>query len=351
VDKIKAVLLTTHGTIDVKRLTSGEVQAIKELRAKGIALVVITGWNFDQKGPTKEIRDKLNPDALITESSILYTRPNLRWDVGKPVRVPLFGNDDIRYVKRANAILLDQIISYAKAIGTKAVFYSQGNEAGVCYYVTPPDDILENLRSMQATKEPTTEQTRNFLAEHGINGISLSSDSLTLRDTEESRYWLEKLNAKHRTFLPYSLETIEEENLIKLYFKPRIPETKLRSDDLQRIVDLSWNAGKLSPEEHRRIKPQKDVCIDIFCRPKEDTWLEALKKAGFYEERRSILFVSKGTQSDIPLIIKGLGMRNFRAFGSEEDISQALKDTGVKVAGRHIADTFRMIAKMKAKNT
>lgn len=349
-DKIKAVLLTTHGTVDVKRLTSGEVQAVKELRAKGIALVVITGWNFDQKGPSKEIRDKLDPDALITESSILYIRPNLGWDVGKPEREPLFGNDDIRYVKRANAILLDQIISYAKGIGTKAVFYSQGNEAGICYYVTPPDDILGNLRPMRAAQEPTTEQFYNFFEKHSINVLSGSSDNLKLRDTEESRYWVEKLNAKYRTFLPYSLDTMEKKDIIILNLKPKIPRIRFRPDDLQRIVDLSWDAGKLSPEEHRRIKPQKDVCIDIFCQPKEDTWLEALRKAGFYKEHRPILFISKGTQSDIPLIIKGLGMRNFQAFGSEEDISQALRDVGVGVVGHNIADTFKMIARTKIKN-
>ncbi len=109
-------------------------------------------------------------------------------------------------------------------------------------------------------------------------------------------------------------------------------------------MDLIWNAGRISPEEHRWIKTQKDVCIDIFCRAKEDTWLGALKIAGFYEEHRPIFFVSKGTRSDIPLIIRGLGMRNFQAFGSEEDISQALKDAGVKVTGQRISDTLARIA-------
>jgi hypothetical protein len=94
----------------------------------------------------------------------------------------------------------------------------------------------------------------------------------------------------------------------------------------------------------KRLLPQKDVCIDILCRSKDETIDSVIERVikNLPSSGEDVLFVylSKGTESDIPLIVKCYSSKyKFIAIGSEE-VSERLRRAGVIVLGSSIEEAL-----------
>jgi hypothetical protein len=322
------VLLTTHGTIEEARLEEADL-----IRGFAGKKVVLTGWDFKSKG--RLTAKKYDLDAIITESCVLYLKDKDKgWEENaKPQRFELFEKSDVDLVKKINSKILEAIFKYAKYAKTNIVFRSQRNECGVCYYINNVPKKLEKMIAPEigiATFKVHLEETFRVKAE-GIEG------KLRLPDTEDNRYFVEKNNGIFRTFGSYSLAFQNGHILVDL--NPPKPKRDFKYEDVKGIIKEA--RPELAFGEYIRVAPQSDICIDIFCRPKEQTWKRGLKKLGVSKDN-PVFYISKGTESDAMMILNGYIRGNFFAYGTYQ-IPEKLKQINVKAVGKDIKEVVEKV--------
>jgi len=329
------VLLTTHGTLDKPRLPEKETSLVKNFRGKK---VVITGWDFASKG--RVIAENYDLDAIVTEGCILYLKDvNRGWGQdAKLTKFKLFQDTDLNLVKKINNVITYTLQTYTREL---VVFRSQGNEYGVCYYINPPDSIVENLKSYTPEEIGIRDFKYKLESKFKVK-TEETKGKLKILDTPDNRYFVEKINGLYRTFRSYSLSFHDEgHQYILVDLNPAEPMQKFTFEDVQRIAKQPFIADNLSFDEYMRIAPQADVCIDIFCQPKVRTWQKGLEKAGISKDS-PIYYVSKGTEADVLLILDGYARGNFFAFGSN-DMPERLKEIKVMPIGETTAEVFEKL--------
>ena len=317
------LLMMDLGTLIARVLSEKETSRIRDFKG---GKLILTGWDF--KGQGKKAAEKYNVNAIVCESSVLYIKAE---GIYKKITPPLHTPEEIKFVKHANFEIMNRIYQ----VEPSSVLLSQANEEGVCYYINPHRTVKEKLEEFKSPEEVDAGSFKKRLIEDyrvNSNDIEIIDKmKLRIRDSIENRYYIEKINAKYRTFRPYHLEPKEEYIHVslnpeqKVEWKPEEVNTILRN----KIVQELWSdgLGTLSVHEYLRIAPQNDVCIDIFARTKREVWQEAIRKANL-DKYPYVIYISKGTISDIPLIADGLSKKNFFALGPS-DMPEGLKAAGI----------------------
>lgn len=341
------------GTLDKAR-SERDIGALQSFpRTK----VLFTGWSLDRC--LKEAR-QYNVHVVISEACMLYLKPGDGWDKVDETTEgsKLYKNESIGNVKLLNELILGEIYS----VDSMAVLFSQGNKISVNYYVNPTKGIEGSppLTEFGRGKEAEAQRFRDWVVEESANKISksevtiINNKRLKLIDNENSRYYIEKANAIHRTFSPYVLKP--EEGYITVDLLNPEPKYKhFGSEDearkwLERIVDRAKARAKLNPKYERLpedawdcVTAQDDGSIDILPQTKEKSWREALtilKSEGLYsKEETPTLYISRGTENDLPFIIDRYNEGNFYAFG----VSDVVKSPWLREAGVIVKDNLSEI--------
>ena len=332
----KIVLITSIGVL--RNCGSGE--KIKNLLSKfderKIITGIITGWDFETRG--KKMAETYGAKFVACEGgSILYTKSNDGW---KEV-VDICDDNSLNFVKFANKCVIYAINEYRKEKGLeKIVFFSQANKKSVCYYLNPPKKIRDKLDDMK-NEEPITiekfiEKVKSIceIDERKVSGSKVEYKKPKDDQLEQDLlYSIEKVNATERTFHPYSI--IIEEDKIVVDLDPGIDYEEFSYKDIENIVERAFKEiskdYRKFEQLYTKIIPQRDICIDILCKSKDETLNPILKKIIAKDEKENtlIIYLSKGTESDIPMIFKGYSSEyKFIAVG-DNYISDRLKRAGV----------------------
>lgn len=309
------------GTLENMISREEDVQKIKEFEAPTL---ILTGWDFAGHG--KKYAEKYDVDAIVCESSILYIKPKGGWKE-REIRRDLYTSEDLELIKEVNNKLMTHI--YEKM--PNSVLLSQANEAGICYYINPRREEKKKLTEFIG-EEPRAKTFKEKLVKKYPeleNSVDIISEKeLSLPDSVENRYRIEKVNAKYYTFRPYRLEI--KDGKLKVFLDSEQKE-EWQFKDIEEIVQGLWDNGLgiLSLREYLRIAPQTDGCIDVFPKTKRQTWREAIEKADL-GEFNYIFYLSMNTESDIPFIVDAYREYEdrFYALGSK-DTSSGLKRAGV----------------------
>lgn len=340
----RCLLVTSVGTLDRARLSDVEEGQLRSF--KGVK-ILFTGWDFKRSKRDKLI-DMYDLSGVVSEGSILYTKCQDEARGWK--RTVLCKKEDVDVVKRLNELILDEIYF----VDSSSLLLSQGDEISICYYVNPSKKIEHVWQRLRDTEEVTASGFKACLWEmcptikeadiHVVNDACLE-----MPDTRDSRYYVEKVNAKYRTFREYALRFEERQGQRYLIVKlePERPDRPSSEETYQCLVAIIARAklnpnNDLSPADWDRVIAQSDGCIDIFARTKEESWeqlLEQLEAIGFYDARMPIFYISRGTESDIPFIRAGYLRGNFCAFG----LSNVITSNLLKVAGVVVKRSFHEI--------
>ena len=334
----KFILLTSIGVIGSgsEEIKDNEIKSLlNEFEEK----VIITGWDFKTRG--KKEAEKYNFRYILCENCILYKKSNNQFN-----QIECFcDGESLNLVKEINRNTIHAILKYAENNKIKpVVFFSQGNEKAVCYYLNPPEKIREELEKY---KEDKTCETSNFIKEVkklcGTGGKKKGNLVEFPKPSDPQSeasllYAIEKVNAKHRTFHPYSINL--QNDKISVNLKPAENYKEFSYKDVENIVEKVLDEMKNRYEQiYNKIVPQKDICIDIFCKSKDEILNSLLNKIG--DENTLFVYLSKGTESDIPMIFKGYSSKyEFIALGND-DISERLKRAGVIPFGKSIKDVLK----------
>ena len=333
------VLVMSLGTLNKAQLSEVEEGQLKNFRGLKI---LFTGWDLERCKRDK-VAEKYNLSAIVSEGCILYTKrqdKGQRWEKTK-----LYQEEDVEAVKSINELILDEIYF----VDYNSVLLSQGDEVSICYYVNPPQETEHIWERLRGDEEVTALQFGGHLLEmcHTIKKSDIrvmNKACLSLPDTKDNRYAVEKVNARYRTFREYALR-FEQRSGQKYLFVNLRPETCPRpplATTYERLVAIVDRARlnpnySLSSKAWGRVIPQGDGCIDIFARTKEESWGQALEK--LKATRKPVFYISRGTESDIPFIRAGYLRGNFCAFGLSNVITSSL----LKVAGIVVKKDFREI--------
>lgn len=353
------LLLFSIGTLDKVRRD----YRMKQLREFEGNKVIFTGWNFER---AKKEADDCNASAIICEASIFYLRKRDpvggHWTAG----TPFYTEKDLERAKHLNKLMLDEICF----LDREPILFSQGDEVSIDYYVNPPEKSYDKFPQWQ-TKAPSKDAPmfrKHLVEDYGINekDISIIGENgtcLKLADSVNNRYFVEKVNARYRTFTSYSLrfEQIEGEAYIIVDLDHVQLDKKLRKkwsskqdwscEILEKVITRAKNnpLGSLSDEDWGYITPNPDSSIDILAQTKDKSWKQGLKeleKQNLYRKKMPVFYISNATESDRPFVVKAYSDPSvkFCAFGLSEMFREDLRrSTPLIAAGVIVKDELEQI--------
>ena len=308
------IIITSHGTLDIERLSQDEKKLIQMCKEQ-VNMVPITGWDFRDKG--EKIAESCKTNYVVTEGCILYKKEYGTWKKEK-----MFSDVRLENVTVLNNVLFNKIEG--------CVLRSQANEFNVCVYVNLPDNlneslsyteniknsVFEDLKKMMPTNDVGTSGIKSELDKYNIENEIINEYTLSLPDSPSNRYLIEKINGSIRTFLPYSVNF--NNNRILLILNPKSNKF-FEYLDVKKIVD-SINTELGIEEEESFIKAQKDVCIDIFTARKDEVCINVLNKIIGKKKPINVVYISKKTESDKELVNKLFNEEgiNLLAFGPKD---------------------------------
>lgn len=338
------MLVMSLGTLDKAQLSEVEEGQLRNF--KGLK-ILFTGWDFERCRRDRVV-EKYNLSAIVSEGCILYTKRQDKVQSWK--RTEFYTEEDVETIKSINGLILDEIYF----VDCNSVLLSQGDEVSVCYYVNPPQETEHIWERLRGAEEVIAPQFRDHLLEmcptiEEADIHVMNEARLDLPDTRDNRYAVEKVNARYRTFREYALRFEQRSGQGYLVVDlrpetcPRLPleATYKRLASIVARARLNPNYD-LSSRAWDRVIPQRDGCIDIFARTKEESWeqvLEKLEATGLYNAQMPIFYISRGTESDIPFIRAGYLRGNFCAFG----LSNVITSNLLRVAGVVVKRNFHEI--------
>jgi len=341
----KFILLTSIGVIGSEEIKDDE---IKSLLNKFEEIVIITGWDFKTRG--KKEAEKYNAKYILCENCILYEKLNNQFK-----QVACFCDDEsLKLVKEINRYTIHTILEYAEQNNIKpVVFFSQGDEKSICYYINPPEKIRKELKKYEETKDFGTsefiKEVEKLCRIEGKEKGNVVEFPKPLDSQVEAAllYIIEKVNARYRTFRPYSIDFQNDKILVDLNPPEEYKEFSYKDVEniVEMVLDKMMKDKKDIEKVYNRIVPQKDICIDIFCKTKDEVLGslldKILEKKKIGDKDTLFVYLSKGTESDIPMIFKGYSSKyKFIALGTD-DISERLKRAGVIPLGKSIRDVLK----------
>lgn len=295
------VVVTSHGTIDEQRLTEHEENKFQEF-VDNHTVVVMTGWDLSDMG--SEIKETYEPDVIVSEGgSVAHRAPQYEHH-------ELF--EDLNSVKKGTTAVFKQI---DRLLGKEAVLLSQANRASSCFYINPPKELYESkLKKKQAPESCSIENFCLQMTERtDLNPQPIRREGHIGKFdySEENLYIFEKFQAQERTFQPYRILNISEDSVTfellsgEVFNQDEYSSLVKPGDDPPPVIaSIAYEARKrLSDSAAKRIQPQTDHCIDVFAKRKD----EALDRkfwdiTGIDYESDNIMYLSKGTRSDLGLI-------------------------------------------------
>ena len=354
-------LITSIGVLTTEKETEEkesekEIKNIKELLKKFDKRIIITGWDFQTQG--RKEAEKYEADLIACEGGCILYKKNYDFREAEDY----CDENSVRLVKIANRCIIRAINEYRKEKDLEqVVFYSQADKKSICYYLNPPENIREG-RLNKMKKE--TGLTVNDFAEKVKGRCEILPKSTTNRKVEYEKpqdpqteetllYAIEKVNAVDRTFLPYSI-TIDENKIQVHLLSDSSNYREFTYRDIENIVEKGFtkiNYEKYYEQLYTKILPQKDICIDILCKSKDEILIPLLKKVVKEKDKENtlVIYLSKGTESDIPMIFKGYSSGyNFIAIG-DDNISDRLKRAGVIPLGKSTTEVIGKILEIKNK--
>lgn len=342
-DPKELLLVTSVGIIDTKEEKSDEIIKVLDNIPRKI---LMTGWDFKTRG--KEYANKYHFDMTVCENSILYCKTK-----NKLTKKDDFNDEkSLSFVKIANKHIIYAIQNYVKKKKIECiVFFSQANEKSICYYLNPTKEIRDKLKKYSEIEpckiEYFVKKVKDICGQDGfVEGDKIKYSIPTDNDVEISLFYaIEKMNAKYRTFHPYSINIEDREAILDL--NPIKDYEEFSYSDVENIVNLALaNMNDDYEVFHDKIHPQRDICIDIFYKSKDEILVQLLDKMVEHHEETLVVYLSKGTESDIPMIFSGYRSKyNFISIGND-DISERLKRAGVIPFGESIKKVIKNIVEM-----
>lgn len=346
------LLLTSVGIIDLKEDVEKSADIIKLLENIP-KKILLTGWDFKTRG--MEDANKFNFDATVCENCILYAKTENSFALNKN----FCDEESLSIVKIANKHIICAIQDYVnKKKLDHIVFFSQANEKSICYYLNPPTeirDVFEKYKDVEPCQiDRFVEKVKDECGQDGIiDGDKIKYSIPNDENLEISLlYAIEKINARCRTFHPYSISIDDSE--VKLDLNPVNDYVEFSYSDVENIVNLALaNMNRDYEVFHDKIHPQKDICIDIFCKSKDEILDRLLDEMVTDPEKTLVVYLSKGTGSDVPMIFSGYKSKyNFISIGND-DISERLNRAGVIPFGESVTKVIKNIVAIcpKTQNT
>lgn len=368
-------LIFPMGTLE-KSLEKGDIQKIN--RFKGVKILV-TGW--DMRSIEKLLSKRARSVAfsrwyVVAEHCLLssLTTQHGKCQLGDKERLYDENGLEIDYVKACNMILVESILDHRRG---PVYFLSQGNEAGICYYLNPPLNIWQTLKDYHLVSTEECDVGSSLYQRFGFKSENVPSAlhimKFPTRDEHAKElllYAIARVNAESRTFLPYSLKfdrnSVALEVLREAEVEKLSPSETFTFEDIKKITQeaLIKIQGKyresveLLPKLLKRIQPQDDIAIDIFCKTKDEVLETLLSKVINKEKRRRnlakgrlplVVYISSGRETDIPMILTGYDLGYpFVAVGPQR-ISDRLKDAGVVPAGETLGEVIELLQKLSGK--
>lgn len=307
------LVMTSLGTLDDQENYHNKTKTgIKNLSdndefSDEVETVVITGWNYDEK--CTDIH-QFGADYAVTEGgTLLYKNGPEGFDPYQSKK--LYSSEEQRRTQESVAA----VIRSALDVIDDPVFYSQGNEVGACMYINPPSETLsdEDNEGLDEIADQIASDINDRVCENEIPTATSLKNGL-IKNSCESIYEFERINAKKRSFRPYRLQRVDGEKEI-LEFELLAPnEVEGKYDPVEetssetiteQISDIE-NAAIGSSElvDAQYVEAQSDYCIDVFVQTKKEAYKKGslLEELGYEQDKPDILYVSKGTGSDRSLI-------------------------------------------------
>lgn len=325
------LLITSIGVLNSEK-DEKDRDIKKLLEAFGIK-IIITGWDFKTRG--KAEAEKYGAKAIVCEGCILYTKTNDEFS-----KTMDFCDDrSSRLVQTANRCIIHTIQDKYKKNSEQVVFFSQADEKSICYYLNPPKEKFEenNEKSPGGIEKIVESVKKEYVFSGTINGDKVEYPKLKKSQAVELLlYAIEKANAMYRTFQAYSIDVKDDKVIVDL--KPKNDYKEFSYRDVESIVKIALAKMKRSDYEqlYNKVQAQKDICIDIFCKSKDEIFIPLLEEMVNDYRNTLVVYLSKGTESDIPMIFSGYSSKyNFIAIGSD-NVSERLKRAGVIPLGESI---------------
>lgn len=327
----KLLLITSIGVLNSKK-----DEKIKDLLEKIETKIIITGWDFKTRG--KEEAEKYGVKAIVCEGCILYTKSDNEFSIRRDFCEGTYLN----LVKVANRCIINKVQDYSreKNLGS-VVFFSQADEKSICYYLNPPNSIREKLEKYKKNSPCTIEQFVDGVHNKSAQVGKINEDVVEYDKPEDSQakelllYAIEKVNAMYRTFHPYSIDIKSDKVIVDL--NPTNDYKEFSYRDVESIVKIALAEMRSDYEQlYNKVQAQKDLCIDIFCKSKDEIFIHLLKEMVNDDKNTLVVYLSRGTESDIPMIFSGYSSKyDFIAIGSD-NVSERLKRAGVIPLGESI---------------
>lgn len=324
------LVLTSLGTLQAAPPRPGSTP----LDPEAFDLTLITGWS------RQDARDALRASPLpvrrvVTEGAA-FESPVVGGAVGEPDR--LFHPDDLEDAKRGYYAFLENTALAAEP-GTRPafVFRSQPNEAGVAVYVNLHEDEALRMESGLASPRRRLDGAPALAAALRWNEIpgEVVGTAVAVADGPRTAYAVEKTMARRHSYWPYVLWREAGRLHVSVDTPPPAPAPAAagdrRLDTLRAACRRAEDSGAARSEH---LVVQKDACVDVFVRPKHHYRQDVARQAGT-DGTRKVVYVSRGTASDGPLIWelgRALG-RRFDAF-AVRDLPAALGGLGIHAARR-----------------
>lgn len=339
--------ITSIGVLNSKEEKSDQIKYLLEsIKEK----VIITGWDFKTRG--KEKAEKYGIESIVCENCILYTKSDNEFSE----KQDFFDEKCLKLVKDANRCIIDTIQNYVgkNDLGS-VVFFSQADEKSICYYLNPPDSVRKDFEKYKENDPCNIEDfSRKVKKRCGCKG-TIDANVVKYCKPEDSQsensllYAIEKVNAIYRTFHPYSILINDEKISVTLHQTNNYNDFTYK--DVENIVEIALNKMKGHYEELcDKVQPQTDICIDILCKSKDEILIPLMDEM-VNDDDTLVVYLSKGTESDIPMIFKGYSSKyNFIAIGSDT-VSERLKRSGVIPFGEYATTALENVLNLYRINT
>lgn len=325
-----ALILTSHGTLDIRSDKLKELDSIKRLHnmCNG-KLAIITGWDWKTKGVEilKSYREiGVEPLAIYTEGGTkIYVK-------GKGEKtydyLNKIGTNAENFARFAHKYLIKGIYKTRP----NAILRAQNNEVGYCYYIDIDSETVQKLKlPMGEKKEPV--YIKECLMMKGIKEEDIAinrKNKITINSTDnyiddilfENIY---RVMGSEMTFRPFRYEIQNNSIVIEMIEKDpdgpiKLVEETIIDDGISRTIQkipdeiktIMSETIKMINQSHsnekenliKRIKAQTDICIDVFVQPKDFlamTWDYQVEKLGL-SKKTKITYLTKGTESDLPFL-------------------------------------------------
>ena len=365
------LLFFPMGTL-LGHVSAEDVQAISEF--SGVK-ILITGW--DRRSSEKILRrfrqqhPKLELERwyLVCEHCILYSLTKEgKVEQERVVKLYDEGALDSYYVMMLNRILVERILDDQEQQEKPLYFMSQPNEAGICYYINPPHEAYSELENYGLFSSEETNLEKFLTEAFGIYSESDPSSPVIKFSAQDRKarellwYAIARGNGKVRPFLPYTLKFDEKSVTLQLFEKEKVESldvdatfnfTKLRElkkGMLEEVAKEKYEYRRDYELFLKRIQPEVDSSIDIFCKAKPEVLQDILSKVidRESEQGRPIdkllgVYLSPDRETDIPTILEGYNLDcDFIAVGPKK-LKPELENAGVMPMGEKLGDVVENV--------